>query len=177
MGCFWFFRARDDGSSTRLLASPSRSDALLSDAHRLLVSTQRTRRPIGPGFTSYTAFFCISVRFFYLKKQKKEKYTQAGKQARALSLLPAVSLHARTRSRTSKPAARRAARNRAGSVKARCGFPQGGCKLILLSSALLVWASRRAPALCDGPLGSVSPQPPARPNATLRRDMIRDEED
>lgn len=112
--------------------------------------------------------------FLFKKKTKKEKYTQAGKQARALSLLPAVSLHARTRSRTSKPAARRAARNRAGSVKARCGFPQGGCKLILLPSALPVWASRRAPALCDGPLGSVSPQPPARPNATLRRNMIRD---
>lgn len=174
MGCFWFFSCtgRRQFDSTSGFSVPKRCPFIRrTQTPRFHPEDTPSYRPRLHFLHSFLLHIC---KIFLFKKTKKEKYTQAGKQARALSLLPAVSLHARTRSRTSKPAARRAARNRAGSVKARCGFPQGGCKLILLPSALLVWASRRAPALCDGPLGSVSPQPPARPNATLRRDMIRD---
>lgn len=50
------------------------------------------------------SFLLHICKIFLFKKTKKEKYTQAGKQARALSLLPAVSLHARTHSLSHKQA-------------------------------------------------------------------------
>lgn len=107
--------------------------------HRLLVCTWRTCQP-----KSLWLFFLNRKRGFFISKKKSNSEL-------------AVSLHAVALAQA-KPAARRAARNTASSVKARCGSPQGGCKPILLPSALPVWAPRRAPPLCDRPLEPVTPQ-------------------